>query len=100
MALPAAENCRSLSLPRLKRLRKALPMPRPSSKPVNILLVMLDQMSALSLPCYGHPVVQAPHMTALAQEGVVFEGLLQFAALLALALFHDDRSDAEPDRGL
>jgi choline-sulfatase len=47
-------------------------MPRPR-KPVNVLLVMFDQMSALSLPFYGHPVVQAPHLRALAKEAVVFE---------------------------
>jgi choline-sulfatase len=48
-------------------------MPRPSRKPANILLVMFDQMSALSLPFYGHPVVQAPHLTALSEEAAVFE---------------------------
>jgi choline-sulfatase len=39
----------------------------------NILLVMFDQMAALSLPCYGHRVVRAPTMRALAAKGVVFE---------------------------
>ncbi len=39
----------------------------------NILLVMFDQMSALSLPCYGHPVVQAPNLASIAEAGVVFE---------------------------
>ena len=39
----------------------------------NILLVMFDQMSALSLPSYGHGLVRAPHLAALAQSGVVFE---------------------------
>ena len=48
-------------------------MVRTRPKPVNILLVMFDQLSALSLPLYGHPVVQAPHLTALAQEAAVFE---------------------------
>jgi choline-sulfatase len=41
--------------------------------PPNILLVMFDQMAALSLPCYGHPLVRAPHISALAKGGVVFE---------------------------
>lgn len=39
----------------------------------NILLLMFDQMSALSLPCYGHPLVRAPTLRALADRGVVFE---------------------------
>jgi choline-sulfatase len=43
------------------------------TKPPNILLVMFDQMSAQSLPCYGHVVVKAPHLHGLAERGVVFE---------------------------
>lgn len=39
----------------------------------NILLLMADQLSASWLPPYGHDVVQAPHISALAAEGVVFE---------------------------
>jgi choline-sulfatase len=39
----------------------------------NIVLVMFDQMSALSLPSYGHPIVQAPNLTRLANQGVLFE---------------------------
>ena len=39
----------------------------------NILLVMADQLSAAALPAYGHPVVNAPHIERLADEGVVFE---------------------------
>ena len=34
---------------------------------------MFDQMSPQSLPCYGHRVVQAPHLQALAERGVVFD---------------------------
>jgi choline-sulfatase len=34
---------------------------------------MVDQLAAGWLPAYGHPVVQAPTLTRLAQEGVVFE---------------------------
>ena len=47
-------------------------MPRPDPRP-NILFVMFDQMAALSLPVYGHPLVQAPHMTRLAKRGTLFE---------------------------
>ena len=39
----------------------------------NILVVMADQMAARALPVYGHPVVKAPNLEALAQRGVVFE---------------------------
>ena len=39
----------------------------------NVLLVMVDQLAAGWLPAYGHAVTRAPHLTALAREGVVFE---------------------------
>ena len=39
----------------------------------NILLVMADQLAVPTLPFYGHPVVQAPHLSQLAQNGVVFD---------------------------
>ncbi len=42
-------------------------------RPPNILLIMADQLTALALPCYGHPVVKAPHITRLAADGVLFE---------------------------
>ncbi len=44
----------------------------PEKRP-NILIVQADQMAAAFLPFYGHPVVRAPHMTALAEAGVVFD---------------------------
>lgn len=47
-------------------------MPRPDPRP-NILFVVFDQMAALSLPIYGHPVAQAPHMARLAARGTLFE---------------------------
>lgn len=43
------------------------------SKPPNILLLMADQLAAPALPCYGHPVVKAPHLSRLAERSVVFE---------------------------
>ncbi|HET6621078.1 MAG TPA: choline-sulfatase [Dongiaceae bacterium] len=46
---------------------------RRGDKRPNILLVMFDQMAALSLPIYGHPIVQTPHMARLAARGTVFE---------------------------
>jgi choline-sulfatase len=39
----------------------------------NVLLVMVDQLAAGWLPVYGHHVVQAPAIAALAEEGVVFD---------------------------
>ena len=44
-----------------------------TDRPPNILLVMVDQLAASWLPAYGHGVVQAPNLTALAREGVVFD---------------------------
>ena len=43
------------------------------TKTPNILFIMADQMAGPALPCYGHPVVQAPNLTRMAQEGVVFD---------------------------
>ncbi len=39
----------------------------------NFLFIMVDQLAGPALPCYGHPVVQAPNLTALAEGGVLFE---------------------------
>jgi choline-sulfatase len=39
----------------------------------NFLFIMADQMAGPALPCYGHPVVRAPHLDRLAAEGVLFE---------------------------
>jgi choline-sulfatase len=44
-----------------------------SERPPNLLLIMVDQLAAGWLPAYGHPVVQAPNLTKLARDGVVFE---------------------------
>lgn len=39
----------------------------------NILFIMADQMAASALPVYGHPVVKAPNLEKLAEQGVVFD---------------------------
>src|SRR3954451_12392677 len=39
----------------------------------NILMIMADQLSALALRAYGHPVARTPHLDRLAAQGVVFE---------------------------
>ena len=44
-----------------------------SARRPNLLIIMADQMSGLALPSYGQPTVKAPHLTALADEGVLFE---------------------------
>jgi choline-sulfatase len=53
----------------------------------NILFVMFDQMAALSLPVYGHPVVRAPHMARLAARGTVFENAYCASPLCSPARF-------------
>lgn len=39
----------------------------------NILFIMADQLAPRFLPVYGHPLVQAPHMSQLAEKAVVFD---------------------------
>lgn len=39
----------------------------------NILFIMADQLAPQFLPMYGHPLVQTPHLSALANRGTVFE---------------------------
>lgn len=48
-------------------------MPKAGKDTPNILLIMVDQLAAPALPVYGHAVVKAPHISALADAGVVFE---------------------------
>ncbi|HEY9213309.1 MAG TPA: choline-sulfatase [Ancylobacter sp.] len=40
---------------------------------LNILVVMADQMAPMAMPSYGHRLTQTPHISALADAGVVFE---------------------------
>ena len=51
------------------------------SKRPNILLLMLDQLAPQSLPDYGHKLVQTPHISALADQGTVFENFYCNSAL-------------------
>ncbi|HEU4825680.1 MAG TPA: choline-sulfatase [Dongiaceae bacterium] len=60
---------------------------RRGDKRPNILLVMFDQMAALSLPIYGHRIVQAPHMMRLAARGTVFENAYCASPLCSPARF-------------
>jgi choline-sulfatase len=51
----------------------------------NILFVMADQLAAQFLPFHGHPLVQTPHLSRLAAEGVVFENAYSTSPLCAPA---------------
>ena len=42
-------------------------------KPMNFLLLMDDEHTQKMLGCYGHPLVQTPHLDALAASGTRFE---------------------------
>ena len=48
---------------------------------------MFDQMAALSLPVYGHPVVRMPNLEKLARRGAVFENAYCNAPLCSPARF-------------
>jgi choline-sulfatase len=56
--------------------------PRP-----NLLLIMADQLPAAALPCYGHPLVHAPNLSALAAAGHVFESAYCASPLCAPSRF-------------
>jgi choline-sulfatase len=50
-----------------------LRQPMAARTPDSFLVLMADQLAASWLPAYGHPVVRAPHLSALAQKSTVFE---------------------------
>jgi choline-sulfatase len=43
------------------------------AQPPSFLILMADQLAASWLPAYGHPLVQTPHLSALAQDATVFD---------------------------
>ena len=43
------------------------------SRPPNILLLVADQLTAFALPFYGNAVCRTPHLSALAEQAVVFD---------------------------
>ncbi len=43
-----------------------------SSKPMNLILCMADELRAESIACYGHPLVKTPNMDRLASQGTRF----------------------------
>jgi choline-sulfatase len=58
-----------------------------SKRKPNILFIMADQMAASALPVYGHPVVKTPHLSALAEQGVVFDSAYCNSPLCAPSRF-------------
>ncbi len=50
-----------------------LRQPMAARTPDSFLVLMADQLAAGWLPPYGHSVVQAPHLSALAHAGTVFD---------------------------
>jgi choline-sulfatase len=57
------------------------------SRRPNILFIMADQLAPQFLPCYGHKLVQAPHIERLAREGVVFDAAYTNSPLCAPSRF-------------
>ncbi|HEX9447661.1 MAG TPA: choline-sulfatase [Dongiaceae bacterium] len=53
----------------------------------NIVVVMFDQMAALSLPVYGHPLVKTPTLDRLAKQGTAFDQAYCAAPLCSPARF-------------
>ena len=47
-------------------------LPTLASSPRNVLLIMTDDCNT-DLGCYGHDLVQSPHIDRLAKRGVLFE---------------------------
>ncbi|MDE0340999.1 MAG: sulfatase-like hydrolase/transferase [Nitrospinae bacterium] len=43
-------------------------------KPMNLLVIMADELSVKTLGCYGHPVVKTPNIDRLAASGARFTG--------------------------
>jgi len=58
-----------------------------SAGPANILLVMFDQLAPQFLPFYGHSLVKAPAMSALAEAGAVFDNAYCNSPLCAPSRF-------------
>ena len=53
----------------------------------NILFIQADQMAPQALPLHGHPVVQAPQISALGEAGVVFDSAYCNSPLCAPSRF-------------
>ena len=64
----------------------------------NILLIMVDQLAARWLPIYGHRVVHAPHLSALAELSTVFDSAFGHGDALVpggrIALVSEEKEEA------
>jgi len=60
----------------------------------NILFIMVDNMPAELLGCYGNDEIHTPHIDNLAQGGIQFDGLLPQRDVLALPCIGTDWSNA------
>lgn len=58
-----------------------------TSSPPNILLIMADQLAPQYTSAYGHPLVQTPHMDALAERGMRFDNAYCNSPLCAPSRF-------------
>ncbi len=56
-------------------------------KQPNILLIQADQLAAPYLGCYGHQIVQSPHIDRLADSAVVFDAAYTNSPLCAPSRF-------------
>ena len=53
----------------------------------NILIIMADQLTALTLGCYNHPVVKSPNIDRLAAQGVIFDAAYSSSPLCTPARY-------------
>ena len=56
-------------------------------KQPNILLIQADQLAAPYLGCYGHQVMQTPHIDRLADNAVIFDAAYTNSPLCAPSRF-------------
>jgi arylsulfatase A-like enzyme len=45
---------------------------KPTHGRLNVVQIMCDQLPYYALGCYGHPLIQTPHVNGLAERGVLF----------------------------
>ncbi|XXK22852.1 sulfatase-like hydrolase/transferase [Arenicellales bacterium nBUS_48] len=58
-----------------------------TTKSPNITLIMADQLAPRYLPSYGHPIVPAPTLHRLSEEGVTFDAASTNSPLCAPSRF-------------
>ena len=58
-----------------------------TAKSPNITLIMADQLAPRYLPSYGHPIVPAPTLHRLSEEGVTFDAAYTNSPLCAPSRF-------------